>query len=60
MTNEDKKKKTQKDYLDTKVGKEAMKKAREKYDTAHPEKRRVQKRDYMRRKREGDPDYGNE
>ena len=60
MDDKDKEKKTQKAYLDTKAGKEAMKKAREKYDTAHPEKRRIQKRDYMRRKRKDDPDYGNE
>ena len=60
MDDKEKEKKTQKDYLDTKVGKEAMKKAREKYDNAHPEERRIQKRDYMRRKRIDDPDYSND
>tara|TARA_B100001113_G_C20755194_1_gene468380 strand:- start:142 stop:309 length:168 start_codon:yes stop_codon:yes gene_type:complete len=52
--------KTREEYLKTKKGKEAQEKAREKYDRENPEKRRIQKRDYMRRKREEDPDYGNE
>ena len=45
----------QKKYLRTKRGKKALKKARVKYDSKDPEKRRKQKRDYMRRKREKDP-----
>lgn len=52
------KKEAQEAYLDTKKGKEAMEKAREKYDRENPEKRKVQKRDYMRRKRDEDPNYG--
>jgi hypothetical protein len=35
----------------------SLKKAREKYDMSDPEKRRQQKRDYMRRKRLEDPNY---
>ena len=59
-SDKDKEKETQKAYLDTKSGKDAIRKAREKYDNAYPEKRRLQKRDYMRRKRKDDPNYGNE
>ena len=51
--------KTRQEYLKTKKGKEAQNKARDKYDRDNPEKRRVQKRDYMRRKRDDDPTYGN-
>lgn len=59
MPDEEKKKKAQEAYLSTREGKEAMRKAREKYDNAHPERRRIQKRDYMRRKRKDDPGYSN-
>tara|TARA_R110000824_G_scaffold265390_1_gene454271 strand:- start:12797 stop:12979 length:183 start_codon:yes stop_codon:yes gene_type:complete len=60
MSEEEKKKAAQEAYLDTPEGEEAAKKAREKYDNTHPEKRRLQKRDYMRRKRRDDPTYGND
>jgi len=60
MSEEEKKRAAQEAYLNTKDGKEAMRKAREKYDNAHPERRRLQKRDYMRRKRKDDPDYSND
>ncbi len=53
MANKDYNKK----YLKTKKGKAAQEKAREKYDNADPERRKAQKRDYMRRKREKDPNY---
>tara|TARA_B100001094_G_C18036439_1_gene722787 strand:- start:645 stop:818 length:174 start_codon:yes stop_codon:yes gene_type:complete len=46
-----------KKYLKTEKGKAAQEKAREKYDNADPERRKAQKRDYMRRKREKDPNY---
>ena len=46
----------QKNYFQTEKGKRALKKARDKYDKKNPEKRRKQKRDYMRRRREKDPD----
>jgi len=46
---------SQKKYFKTKEGKKALKKARKKYDTRDPEKRRAQKREYMRRKRAEDP-----
>ena len=59
MSDEEKKKESQKAYLSTKDGKESMRKAIEKYDNAHPERRRIQKRDYMRRKRKDDPGYSN-
>jgi hypothetical protein len=45
----------QKKYLKTKRGKKALKKARDRYDKKDPEKRRRQKREYMRRKRTEDP-----
>jgi len=35
----------------------ALKRARKKYDEADPERRKKQKRDYMRRKRLKDPHY---
>ena len=47
---------SQKNYFKTQKGKRALKKARDKYDKKNPEKRRKQKRDYMRRKRDKDPD----
>ena len=46
----------QKKYLSTEKGKAAHKKAQEKYDE-DVERRRKQKRDYMRRKRLQDPNY---
>ena len=48
----------QKKYSKSPKGKEAMRKARETYDQSDPERRRRQKREYMRRKRLQDPDYG--
>ncbi len=48
--------KHQKKYFDTEKGQDALTKARKAYDKRDPEKRRKQKRDYMRRKREQDPD----
>ena len=50
------KNKSQKKYRETPKGKEALDKARKAYDKRDPEKRRKQKRDYMRRKREENPD----
>ena len=48
--------KNQKKYFMTEKGKEALNRARKAYDERDPEKRRKQKRDYMRRKREENPD----
>ena len=45
-----------KKYFKTKKGKKALNKARAEYDQRDPERRRKQKRDYMRRKRAKDPD----
>ena len=45
-----------KKYFKTEKGKESLNKARRAYDQRDPEKRRKQKRDYMRRKRAKDPD----
>ena len=39
-------------YFQTDKGQAALKKARKAYDERDPERRRKQKRDYMRRKRE--------
>ena len=39
-------------YFKTKKGKKALIRARKKYDRKDPERRRRQKREYMRRKRE--------
>lgn len=47
----------QKKYLASDKGKQAQKKAQDKYDEADIERRRKQKRDYMRRKRLEDPTY---
>lgn len=47
----------QKKYTSTKKGKDALARARKRYDEENVEKRREQKREYMRRKREGDPGY---
>ena len=41
-----------KKYFKTKKGKKALIRARKKYDKKDPEKRRKQKREYMRRRRE--------
>ena len=46
----------QKKYLSTEKGKIAQKKAQDKYDE-DAERRKKQKRDYMRRKRLQDPNY---
>ena len=46
----------QKNYFKTKKGKKALKNAQDKYDKTDIERRRKQKRDYMRRKRDKDPD----
>jgi len=48
--------KYQKKYFETEKGRGALNKARKAYDQRDPEKRKKQKRDYMRRKREQDPD----
>jgi hypothetical protein len=45
-----------KKYFKTIKGKKALQKARKAYDSRDPERRRQQKRDYMRRKREENPD----
>lgn len=47
----------QKKYSRTQKGKKARAKAQKKYDEENLEKRRAQKRDYMRRKRSEDPNY---
>ena len=47
----------QKKNADSEKGKAALSKARKKYDESDPERRRKQKRDYMRRKREQNPNY---
>jgi hypothetical protein len=47
----------QKKYIKTDKGKESQEKARQKYDESDTERRRSQKRDYMRRKRLRDPNY---
>ena len=44
-------------YLKTDKGRQARVRAQKKYDSAHQEKRRQQKRDYMRRKRLENPNY---
>lgn len=50
------KNKAQEKYVQTEKGKEALTRAQKKYDE-DTDKRRQQKRDYMRRKREKDPNY---
>ena len=47
----------QKKYSQTEKGKDSLRKARKKYDEQDPDKRRKQKRDYMRRKRLENPHY---
>ena len=44
-------------YQKTPKGKLSTQKAREKYEEENKEKRRIQKREYMRRKRREDPNY---
>lgn len=44
-------------YHKTQKGKEALNRAQKKYDEKDIEKRRTQKRDYMRRKRAENPNY---
>ena len=51
------KNKAQQKYSQTEKGKEAIARAQKKYDEGNLEKRRQQKRDYMRRKRAEDPHY---
>lgn len=51
------KNKSQEKYSKSEKGKEAAKRAQKKYDTENAEKRRQQKRDYMRRKRAENPNY---
>lgn len=47
----------QKKYSQTEKGKKARKQAQKKYDEADMDRRRKQKRDYMRRKRAENPSY---
>ena len=47
----------QKKYATSLKGKEARARAQKKYDESDTERRREQKREYMRRKRLRDPDY---
>jgi hypothetical protein len=49
--------KHQEKYSKTGKGKNARYRAQKKYDEENPEKRREQKRDYMRRKRAENPSY---
>lgn len=49
--------KNQERYNKTKKGKDARLRAQMKYDKTNIEKRRIQKREYMRRKRSEDPSY---
>ena len=51
------KNKNQERYSKTKKGKNARLRAQTKYDETNIEKRRAQKREYMRRKRSEDPNY---
>lgn len=51
------KNKSQEKYSKSDKGKKAVKKAQKKYDEENLEKRRQQKRDYMRRKRAENPNY---
>ena len=44
--------KIQQKYFKSKRGKKALRRARKAYDERDPERRRRQKREYMRRKRE--------
>ena len=49
--------KSQKKYLKSEKGRQAQANAQERYDKANMERRRSQKRDYMRRKRAANPNY---
>jgi DNA-binding PadR family transcriptional regulator len=48
---------SQKKYFKTPKGKEALQRARRSYDEEDVERRRKQKREYMRRKRLENPNY---
>lgn len=48
---------SQKKYSKTDKGKKAIERARKKYDESDLERRRHQKREYMRRKRAQNPNY---
>tara|TARA_Y100000361_G_C11161538_1_gene347728 strand:- start:7917 stop:8084 length:168 start_codon:yes stop_codon:yes gene_type:complete len=48
---------SQKKYANTDKGKKAAKRAQEKYDKSDIDRRREQKRNYMRRKRAENPNY---
>tara|TARA_Y100000114_G_C11693068_1_gene294553 strand:- start:742 stop:912 length:171 start_codon:yes stop_codon:yes gene_type:complete len=50
-------KESQSKYNQSEKGKKAISKAQKKYDSNNPEKRKQQKRDYMRRKRSENPNY---
>jgi len=47
----------QKKYSQSEKGKKSQAKAQKKYDEENLEKRRAQKRDYMRKKRAENPNY---
>jgi hypothetical protein len=47
---------SQKKYFKSKSGRKALRRARRAYDDRDPERRKKQKRDYMRRKRRGNLD----
>jgi len=49
--------KSQEQYSKTEKGKKAIHRAQRKYDEENIEKRRLQKKNYMRRKRAKDPNY---
>ena len=51
------KNKHQEKYSKTKKGKKALSRAQKKYDEENLEKRRTQKREYMKRKRRENPNY---
>ncbi len=51
------KNKEQEKYSQTEKGKRSIRRAQKKYDNENLEKRREQKREYMRRKRAQDPSY---
>lgn len=48
---------SQQKYIKTEKGKKALNKAQKKYDEENLEKRRAQKREYMRKKRSENPNY---
>jgi DNA-binding PadR family transcriptional regulator len=47
----------QKKYTSSDKGKKSLVRARQKYDEKDPDRRKEQKREYMRRKRSEDPNY---